>query len=111
MRSPRTRSPNYPDSSWRTHAENWNHSDLSAPAYAAQHGLHAHNLYAWRQRLRAEQSAPAAATPSHGVRLVPLNVEAPSRCELTFADGRCLRFPAHIDPKTLAMLLRTVSAS
>jgi hypothetical protein len=111
MRNPPPCPRKTPDPSWRIHAENWNRSDLTAPAYAAQHGLRVHNLYKWRKRLRRAPSASAAVAPSHGVRLAPLSVEAPSFCEFTFGDGRCLRFPVHIDPATLAMLLRTVGAS
>ena len=110
MRNPRLRPKESPEPSWRTHAQAWEGSGLSAPKYAEQHGLRAHNLYAWRRRLRAEGGAPTATAPSRGVRLVPLTIEGPSQCELVFGDGRCLRFPTHIDPATLAVLLRTVSA-
>ncbi len=92
MRSPKP-PPSSPDIDWPAHLAALAKSGQSVLEYAREHGLKADTLY--KQRRRLQKRAPQR------TRLLPITVEPMAFCELTFPDGRVLRFPASLAATTL----------
>jgi len=91
-------------------------SGLNISAYCREHKIPLSTFMLWRKRIRYEMAettpAPCAETNPSFVRIIPeTRVPAYSEsCELSFPDGRILRFPASFPLESLLAVLKGAAA-
>lgn len=90
-------------SQWRALVEQQRESGLSVRAFCQQHELNAVSFYAWRRRLR-DQDSPAADTSKQFVRLQPRVPDDEGRVQVRFACGATLQCPAAHLPELVRLL-------
>src|SRR5690554_7316247 len=90
-------------SQWRALVEQQRESGLSVRAFCQQHALDTMSFYAWRRRLR-DQDSQAAETSKHFVRLQPRVHDDEGRVQVRFACGASLQCSAAHLPELVRLL-------
>jgi hypothetical protein len=108
---------------WKQRIGDWQRSGLSAPTYAAKHGLRVGALYRWKQRLSryAEASAPrfveltvhrptgvAVVEPALSARMLSLGAPEQKPLEVVLGDGLRVRVPDGFSSETLRRVVDTL---
>lgn len=92
---------------WHDLVRAWRKSRLTAPQFAARQDIDPRQLRWWAWNLGKEaREAPGAVTFVELPRAP--EPDAPAMLELTWPDGRVLRFPAHTDRSTLRTVLAAI---
>jgi len=101
---------------WQELLRRWEASGLSQAAFCRRHGIPVWKLAWWRKRLAEASLAGrpggrgvAPAPTFVPVKMVPAAVR-PGRLELVLGCGQRLRFPADMDPATLAGIVAALEA-